>query len=661
MNNIFQESLFSKSKDNKRILDIVKVDFVESQSMTWQELFSGFDRIYAITYSSTMSFIWEVLELFEYGEIIFGHEPIISYEIQEIFACQIATIERINETTELSKFDLVNRVEDESLKLFVAKEQLSHEKIYLLESNDNKYRVIMGSANMSYAAFKGIQRENITYIDGIEGFNWYKEKFDELKEKSSNDISKESLLTNDLEDNIDKLPISNEVKIKKVVIINPNSKDIDDIKFTLKVENLIKKYKKSSPIADKDGKVRLNPEKINTFKRKIIDNKVLEQEQSSEYPSLVINVDNKLVSLNGNVLDLSPDKNDIKKDVELFLQYMDGFTKFHGNITELQNKYYSFAVWFFTSPFMALFRDYAIRYNRNILPYPIFGLLYGKSKAGKTKFLETLLKMMIGQKTKMNAPDFTRTNINGLRSAVKGAPIIVDDLNKSRFDTHAIETIKNDDFGIGDNNIHYPAVVISANEDVKAVAPEITRRTVICHVQAGLTNKEIMKDRIVRKVQSNIGTALYREFLGRVIERTPELIKEIQDEDIDEAVDLLEEASHILYDILKENYEEDLPSYIRLLSLEDFFGEKATSSQAIETIKTAWANNRESFVYNKKQSTISYDASANYEAERILKELPENLEAKRSRAKIILNINKASEFFEIDFKKGFGIFSKIRK
>ena len=66
----------------------------------------------------------------------------------------------------------------------------------------------------------------------------------------------------------------------------------------------------------------------------------------------------------------------------------------------------------------------AVHYNQNTLPYPVFGLVYGQSKAGKTSFLETLLKMMIGQKTKISAPDFTRSSIEGLKRTVKGAPII---------------------------------------------------------------------------------------------------------------------------------------------------------------------------------------------------------------------------------------------
>lgn len=60
-------------------------------------------------------------------------------------------------------------------------------------------------------------------------------------------------------------------------------------------------------------------------------------------------------------------------------------------------------------------------------------------------------------------------------------------------------------FGVSDHLTHYSAVVISANEDVKAVAPEVIRRTVICRVEAGLTNTEVMRSNVVRSVQHSIG------------------------------------------------------------------------------------------------------------------------------------------------------------
>lgn len=246
----------------------------------------------------------------------------------------------------------------------------------------------------------------------------------------------------------------------------------DEVRFVLDVKNLAAKLAPSVPKPDKKGKLMLSPEKIKMIRRQVVSSKIKEKELQSEYPQLEVFPDEAIVFLNGTKLDLNPAKEDIKKDGLLFLTYMNGYEKFHGDVTGMQRRYFEFANWFFCSPFMACMRHMAVRYNQNLLPYPVFGLVYGQSKAGKTSFLETLLKMMIGQKTKLSAPDFTRSSIENLKRTVKGAPIIVDDLTNARFNQHAIETIKNDDFGVVENLVHYPAVVISANEDVKAVAPK---------------------------------------------------------------------------------------------------------------------------------------------------------------------------------------------
>ena len=50
--------------------------------------------------------------------------------------------------------------------------------------------------------------------------------------------------------------------------------------------------------------------------------------------------------------------------------------------------------------------------------------------------------MMIGQKPKIAAQEFTRSNIERLKYTVQGTPIIVDDMVNTRFNQQAIETIK---------------------------------------------------------------------------------------------------------------------------------------------------------------------------------------------------------------------------
>lgn len=494
-------------------LDVVKMNFLEAETMSWQELFSDFDELHAITYSSGINFIYQLLDLFEKAEIVFGCDEVISYSLQEVMAYQCKLIERMREHASKMKLDLISRIENESLHFFVARNMLSHEKIYLLSAADGRKRVIMGSANMSFSAFGGRQRENICYIDGDRAYDWYMSCYLTLRDNSTDQIFKEALLIADSGENLEELPIARTVRIKKAIVLETVTENKEEIRFALDVKNLAAQLAPSVPKPDKKGKILLSPDKIKSIRRQVVADQTTEKELRSEYPQLEVYAGEGYVKLNGNDVDLAPSQEEVAYDVSLFLKYMDGYEKFHGDVSDMQRRYFEFANWFFCSPFMGCMRDMAVRYNQNLLPYPVFGLVYGQSKAGKTSFLETLLKMMIGQKTKLSAPDFTRSSIEGLKRTVKGAPIIVDDLTNTRFNQHAIETIKNDDFGVAEHLVHYPAVVISANEDVKAVAPEVIRRTVICRVQAGLTNTEVMRSSVVRTVQREIGTVFTENIL----------------------------------------------------------------------------------------------------------------------------------------------------
>jgi len=200
-------SLFD-DKDDEQIsivstsskLDIVNVDYIGVDTMTWEDLFDGFNSLSAITYSSGVDFICKLLKKFEKAEIIFGSEDVLSYSVKEILAFQLKTIELLREKMSINKIDLITRFDDGSLRLLVAQKQLSHEKIYLLSSDEGRKRVITGSANMSLSAFTGRQRENICYMDGNRAYDWYYGCYKQLREYSSDDITTKGLMTaNDAE------------------------------------------------------------------------------------------------------------------------------------------------------------------------------------------------------------------------------------------------------------------------------------------------------------------------------------------------------------------------------------------------------------------------------------------------------------------------------
>ena len=91
--------------------------------------------------------------------------------------------------------------------------------------------------------------------------------------------------------------------------------------------------------------------------------------------------------------------------------------------------------------------------------------------------------------------------------------------------------------------------------------------------------------------------------------------------------------------------------YIRELSLEDYFSEHVTGKHAKTSIINAWKTSRKSFEISKKTNELRYNAGQTYEADRLMKELPETLEARKSREWVVMNLEEAKDFFGIDFKK----------
>ena len=133
-NDIEMPTLFDTSvlqaASNK--IDVVKMNFAGAESMGWQDLFAGFDTLHAITFSSGVKFVFRLLEMFQKAEIIFGCEAVMSYSLQEIMAYQSKLLERLRNNMPAVESNFLNRIDAGEVKLFVARGQLSHEKIYLL-------------------------------------------------------------------------------------------------------------------------------------------------------------------------------------------------------------------------------------------------------------------------------------------------------------------------------------------------------------------------------------------------------------------------------------------------------------------------------------------------------------------------------------------------
>ena len=237
-----EEKSADKSTGNK--LEAVEADFKCVHKVVWEDLFSGFDEMYAITYSSGIDFISRVLPNFKNAEIIFGCEAVLDDSVAMVMSVQLSQLKFV--TKHKSADMLAQRLDNETLKLYVSRAIKSHEKIYLLKSYDGRVRVITGSANLSYSAFNGIQRENITYMDNISAYEYYYEQFERFKMECADNVEHKCITKliakpdSSVDELLDSLPISATIKARKAVILSETEEPeyviaVDDEKISKEI------------------------------------------------------------------------------------------------------------------------------------------------------------------------------------------------------------------------------------------------------------------------------------------------------------------------------------------------------------------------------------------------------------------------------------------
>lgn len=642
-------SMFDENSDSlssSGTIKIMNMEYIDSENTSWKELFKGYSKLYAVTYSSSIDFISKLLPMFEEVEIIFGFERVLR-GLDDIMAYQQATLEELKRVFSKKERKLLNRIDNGTLKLFLMRDKISHKKMYLLEGEDLEPKVITGSANLSNIAFTGEQLENIYVLKGSRAYNEFWAEYSEMKLGSTDSIVKEAIISAEAE-NIENIPLISSIqKTNNVVVIEEKKEIVDnsDKRFLINHEQIKKKYKDIVPKATKDGNILLNHGEVRKMTRKIKQLKVERDAIERKIPRLKVDIDNREVILNGEPLDLNPEVEEIQNDVSLFVEYFEGFKTFLGDTDDAIAKYYAFANWFFASPFMSIVRNYANLYNKPITPYPVFGLLYGKSNAGKTKLLETLMIMMVGQKVVLPAKEFTKSLIYNLRIDMQGFPIVIDDLNNIRFRNHGVELIK-DDSHIAEN---FSAIAISANEDVKAVENELSKRMIICNINASLPKMEAMRGSLVRTTQRDIGTAFYREYLRKMVDEVCFFIEELAD-DSEEIPDIFDLSSSTIKEIIDEFYPDSTPKWVTKLRL-DYYFETLADQSIKQKVHNMWRSNPRMFTVDRRANILTIDTGDYHEANRIVAEIPPYIHKATANGVISLDLQYAREYFELDFRR----------
>lgn len=658
------------TKNSSTLIPVAQARFLSSKETNWEELFDGYDDIKIITFSSGFAFATGIISKFRTAEIIFGCDEILNGGFASVLAYQQAFLKALR--LDMPTYEaLTKRVEDGSLHLWVAHDETSHEKIYLLSCDDGKKRVITGSANLSKAAFEGYQRENILCFDNDEkAYEYFLSRYELLRQYSVDEVSKKVLVakqkaeseSSDDGDDIMDLPVCNTVvKSQEAIVLDgPTDKTEFKTRFALILDKdneelkAITRKMKAKPVK-RGGLVRVEPEYIRAARAEINRRRKEIKEQMLAKPELVINYDEKSININGEEQDLNPAADEISRDVSAFVEFMGGYrTNFTGDTATLQNKYYAFANWFLCSPFMAKLRDSAINNGRKVDRFPVYGMLYGKSGGGKTTLMEVLYHMMMGVNAKTvvwSANKFTQSELIKMKIAFRGAPLLVDDITDDRIYRHLLPAVKDDTFGndaIGLDN--YPAVALTANASVNGLKGELTKRMVCAYVDVG--SPSTSGNDIEAKFCKESGTALYREYARRMFDVVLGIIEELDNPEENNFVspDVLGKSSQVLHDIFAEYYHGELPSYIQILTWDNYSGKSARAASSINDIREAWMRRNDSFEVDISKDQVLFRTGNEETAQKLKDELDVFLNISRYDDNILITkLDNAAEVVGIDF------------
>ena len=658
-----QMSLFDLAPDQMESmsngnLKVVKAEFVEKKNIGWIDLFTGYDELYGITFSSGIQFMEKVFDSFEYVEMIFGCEGVLNDDLATIISAQIKSVEAIVKSK--SALRIAERMRIGSIDIRVSRDTKSHEKIFILKAKDGRVRVITGSANMSASAFLGIQRENIICFDDYAAFEYYKDLFEDFKEKCSDSVSEKVVLALNededyVRDNIQETPILQTIKKKNVVVLEP-CENGDETEFVADIKGLEAEIKPLIPrIKPEKGKVFVTGDTIKAFKRKYDENANVKKVREKKLPKLHIDYDARSLFFNGKELVLSPDVDDVKKDIICLISFIESLSSFHGDYKKSQRDYYRFLNWYFCSPFMPYLRYIGSKNEYGVIPFPVVGILYGDSNGGKSTFINLLSKLMSGVKVTANSSnDFTGTNISNLKTVCEGLPINIDDLAKAQYDAHFEKVIKDDNWGILEHFINYPAIVISTNK-LASLKPDISKRVVTCRIDIKIDKESgAYNSKRINESMKQATNALYCEYVRRMFSVISDMENAMCEGEEAYFPDVFKASSIILKDIFQECCGE-IPEFVNELSYSDYFGDLAIGKHAIEQIKTAWQTEPKMFKVDKKKNTLIYtypEGGRLYELRYLQEELPPALESQVTSRSLVMKLDVAMEVFGEKFKRG---------
>ena len=545
-------------------ISVVNAQFVSERKFSWN-LFDEYDKLQVLTYSVSAKAIVRILEHYSFQsfECVFGSEAILN-DFRSVLAFQKVVVQDTRAAIIGLNNDqhvrILKQIHDGKASFWVLRKHVAHAKLYLLSNADGRKRVITGSANLSERAFSEQQPETLIIFDNDENaWNHYYTLFCKIRDQASNQVEwpKDKIVNAEIE--ISDTPVMDK-KGGAIVIEAPQPQD-GDLSMPVQVERIEKiaevlKPKISAAIPSMRNGKQIIDEVVKRTIRRI---SFVKSSENSETRFLTIDRSNREMILPSKRYSLEVNEEDVIRDTALLLKFWSNYEgSFEGNVKQLQDNYWVLMVWLYFSPFICDMRSLALLRDVDVIKYPIFAIIFGKSNCGKTSLVDTLMTSMLGASHSIDKRMFTTKNLRGLQQSYRRHPVVFDDLGRNAFGRHGTDMIKDETRPPVDE---YPGFLLSMNADPHSFPDEVVKRCLMIYTRTALpTHNERLRQSLhesVQEIRHGLTTNLYRKFVLKLLDRLDnEMLPD----------DWMRLSSDVLSNIFAQTTSEPLPHWCKAVS-----------------------------------------------------------------------------------------------
>jgi hypothetical protein len=265
---------------------------------------------------------------------------------------------------------------------------------------------------------------------------------------------------------------------------------------------------------------------------------------------------NRQAILTGKLFALETDDEAVKKDALLMYDFFKNYEgAFEGDVPRLQRDYFILMSWLYFSPFMCDMRSLALLQDSDVIRFPSFAIIFGKSNCGKTSLVDTVMTSMFGYANTIDKQSFTSARLRGLQQAYKRFPVVFDDIGRNAFLRHGRDIIKDE---MQPPVTEYPGFILSMNAEPQTFPDEIVKRSMMIYTTTALPQQnEELRQNLQQKIQElrrELTTNLYRKYLIIILEQ-------LEEDRLPN--DWLSLSSGVLSDIISQSISEPSPHWCK--------------------------------------------------------------------------------------------------